>query len=198
MKNFPLILAGPSGVGKGTLSKMLFKCFPNQFALSVSHTTRSPREGEVNGVHYHFVDVQEMERAISAGEFVESCRVHKNLYGTSFKAIESASKEKICLLDIDIGGCKKLKKTGLKTRGVFILPPSMDSLEKRLRGRNTESEETLKTRLGAAKLEIEYGKCPGNFDVLIVNDDLEKAFQELRIAVKKFYPHLIEASNNNI
>jgi guanylate kinase len=198
-RHLPLVIAGPSGVGKGTLSKLLFKHFPGQFGLSVSHTTRAPRDGEVDGVHYHFVKLSTMEAAIARGEFAEYARVHKNMYGTSLASIREVSEKKgqICLLDIDMQGCKSLRAAGLKTRGVFIDPPSMEALEARLRGRGTETEETLATRLGVAAAEMAYGAAPGNFDARLTNDALELCWAELRRTVEGWYPHLQAQDEEN-
>lgn len=193
MRFMPLVFAGPSGVGKGTLSKLLFKRFPEQFGLSVSHTTREPRVGEIDGEHYHFVDRKEMNRAILAGKFIENAEVHTNLYGTSIDAIRTVSEGelgRICLLDIDIEGCKQLKKVGLNTRGIFVLPPSIKTLKNRLRGRNSETNETLAIRLAVAEKEMKYGRQIGNFDAVIVNDELDVAFEKVVENVLKWYPHL--------
>eukprot|EP00501_MAST-03F_sp_TOSAG23-6_P001047 GSMAST32.ASY1.ANO1.1090.1 assembled CDS len=172
MRFMPLVFAGPSGVGKGTLSKLLFKRFPEQFGLSVSHTTREPRVGEIDGEHYHFVDRKEMNRAILAGKFIENAEVHTNLYGTSIDAIRTVS------------------EVGLNTRGIFVLPPSIKTLKNRLRGRNSETNETLAIRLAVAEKEMKYGRQIGNFDAVIVNDELNVAFEKVVENVLKWYPHL--------
>ncbi|XP_046997420.1 guanylate kinase isoform X1 [Schistocerca americana] len=181
-----MVICGPSGCGKSTLLKKLFDEFPDKFGFSVSHTTRSPRSGEVDGVHYNFTTKEAMKAAINNGEFLESAEYNHNLYGTSKAAVEKVSQSgKICVLDIEIQGVKQIKQTSLKPLYVFIKPPSLSTLEERLRGRGTESEESLQRRLTIAATELEYGETPGNFDIIIVNDVLEKAYSELREFVLK-------------
>jgi len=154
---------------------------PDKFGFSVSHTTRDPRPGEQDGVHYHFSKKEEMEAAIARGEFVEHARVHSNLYGTSIAAVEDVmGMNKICLLDIDVQGAESVKRTRLDARFIFVAPPSYDELEQRLRGRGTETEEKLQVRLRNAKVEMEYMDKPGFFDLVIVNDDLEVAYGKLK------------------
>jgi len=187
----PLVLAGPSGVGKSTLINMLMEYYPDNFGFSVSHTTRMPRPGEVNGVHYHFVSREEMESGIEAGDFVEWAEVHGNLYGTSFSSVTNLqAKGKVCILDIDIQGVQTIKKKSmLRYHYVFIAPPSMDELEKRLRDRSTESEEQITKRLKNAKGEIDYGLHPGNFEQVLVNDKLELTFSNLEHLLQTWYMH---------
>eukprot|EP00956_Cyclotella_meneghiniana_P015158 scaffold22996_cov59-Cyclotella_meneghiniana.AAC.5 len=187
----PLIIAGPSGVGKGTLIELLRTKYPTHFGFSVSHTTRNPREGEMNGVHYNFTTVEEMEKEIKEGKFIEYANVHGNYYGTSLDAVESVrTKNKICILDIDIQGVQNVKKSSLDANYIFIAPPSMEDLEKRLRGRGTEKEEAILKRLGNAKEEIEYGMGKGNFDRVFVNDDLNKTFEAMVEEFRRSYPQL--------
>jgi len=178
----PLVLCGPSGSGKSTLMKKLTAEFKDSFGFSVSHTTRAPRPGEKDGIEYHFVTRDTMEELIKEGAFIEHATFSGNMYGTSRLAVEKvASSGKICILDIDVQGVKLIKQSDLKEPSyVFIKPPSREALEKRLRARRTESEESLAKRLAAADAEMKYGETPGNFDIVIVNDDLEKAYQELR------------------
>nr|ACO15159.1 Guanylate kinase [Caligus clemensi] len=184
MSSKTLVVCGPSGSGKSTLIKRLFKEFPSAFGFSVSHTTRSPRPGEVPGSAYHFVERAEMEKMISNGDFIENAEFSGNLYGTSFQAVESvvADSSKVCILDIDAQGVRQVKnkEEPLQPLYVFIKVPSLEVLEERLRGRKTESEESLSKRLSMAKEELEYGMTPGVFDTIIVNDDFEKAYQELK------------------
>eukprot|EP00094_Tigriopus_californicus_P009136 TCALIF_08807-PA protein Name:"Similar to Guk1 Guanylate kinase (Mus musculus)" AED:0.11 eAED:0.11 QI:0/-1/0/1/-1/1/1/0/194 len=178
----PLVLCGPSGSGKSTLTKRLLEEFPDQFGLSVSHTTRSPRAGEVEDVHYHYVAKEEMLKAIANGEFIESAQFSGNFYGTSKKAVAAVlAKGRICILDIDVQGVIQIKKLPeFKPFYVFIRPPNLDVLEARLRGRQTETEESLQKRLAAAKVEMDYGNDINNFDIVIENNDLDKAYSELR------------------
>lgn len=180
-KKRPVVVCGPSGVGKGTLLNKLMADYPEQFGFSVSHTTRAPRPGEEDGVHYHFCDKTSMEAAIARGEFIEYARVHTNLYGTSVESVRAVTAAgKTCLLDIDVQGAEAVKRTPLNALFVFISPPSFGALEERLRGRGTETEEKIQGRLNVARTEMGYVKKPGFFDDVIVNDDLEEAYDRLK------------------
>ncbi|KAG7342474.1 guanylate kinase [Nitzschia inconspicua] len=187
----PLVICGPSGVGKGSLIERLMQRYPDTFGFSVSHTTRSPRPGEVHGQHYFFSTLEEMQQEIEDGQFVEHANVHGNLYGTSKKAIERLQLEnKITILDIDRQGVMTVKESGLLAKFIFIAPPSLSILEERLRGRATETEEAIQRRMGNAVQEILYGETPGTFDRIIVNDDLEEATQTLIDVLCEWYPQL--------
>mmetsp|Transcript_20929 Transcript_20929/g.39742 ORF Transcript_20929/g.39742 Transcript_20929/m.39742 type:complete len:291 (+) Transcript_20929:224-1096(+) len=206
----PLVIVGPSGVGKGTLIARFQDDFPElakQFGFTVSHTTRQPRPGEVNGVHYHFVSVEEMKILLARDAFLESAQVHKNYYGTSWQALRDVQQQgKRCLLDIDVQGVQRLKLLQeswsiasndasslskpsflLQPKYLFISPPSLETLQDRLRKRNTESPEALQTRLANAAAEVAYGKTAGNFDAVVVNDDLEKAVEDFAKAVRRVF-----------
>ena len=187
----PICICGPSGVGKGTLINLLMTRFPSIFGFSVSHTTRLPRTGEEDGKHYHFVEKEQMERDIELGEFIEYAHVHTNIYGTSIRSVESVRGEgKICILDIDVQGVKNVKLSLLDCRYIFINPPSVEELEGRLRARGTETEEKIKVRMRNSELEIEYGSEPGNFDAVIVNDDLEPSYENLLNNLREWYPEI--------
>ena len=187
----PVVFAGPSGVGKGTIVKMLMDKYPSLFGFSVSHTTRAPRPGEEDGVHYNFVAKEEMESAIGRGEFIEHAAVHTNFYGTSIAAVEKVKAQgKVCILDIDIQGVQSVKKSTLTAKYLFIKPPSMADLESRLRGRGTETEEKIQVRLQNATKELEFGEGEGNFDVVIVNNDLQKCFEDIVDILSKWFPSL--------
>jgi guanylate kinase len=187
----PLVVCGPSGVGKGSLIERLLQRYPNEFGFSVSHTTRAPRPGEVHGQHYHFTTLEEMQRQIEDGHFVEHANVHGNLYGTSKYAIERVQQDqKITILDIDRQGVMAVKDSQLAAKFIFIAPPSILILEERLRGRATETEEAIQRRLGNAAQELHYGEAPGNFDYILVNDDLEEAAQRLMDVLAEWYPQL--------
>ncbi|KAL2139240.1 hypothetical protein VTI28DRAFT_5472 [Corynascus sepedonium] len=176
----PVVISGPSGVGKGTLYKLLFQRHPDTFTLSVSHTTRSPRPGEQDGVDYHFVTKEAFLELKAQNGFLENAQFGDNFYGTSKATIEEqTAKGKIVVLDIEVEGVKQIRASGFPARYVFIAPPSEEELEKRLRGRGTEKEESIQKRLKQAKVELEYSKVPGIHDRIIVNDDLEKAYKEL-------------------
>ena len=160
-----LVIAGPSGVGKGTLIEMLKQEFPDSFGFSVSHTTRQPREGEVDGVHYHFVSADKMAADILLHRFLEHAQVHGNFYGTSVAAVEAVKQTgKICILDIDVQGCRQCRKVDLPGHYVFISPPSFEELERRLRGRGTETEDKILKRLKNAKGELDARNEAGLFD----------------------------------
>ncbi|KAE8725161.1 Guanylate kinase 1 [Hibiscus syriacus] len=177
----PVVISGPSGVGKGTLINMLMKEFPSMFGFSISHTTRAPRGTEKNEVHYHFTERSIMEKDIKDGKFLEFASVHGNLYGTSIKAVEAvADSGKRCILDIDVQGAKSVRASSLDAVFIFIGPPSMRELEERLRLRGTETEEQVQKRLRNAEAEIEQGKSSGIFDHILCNDNLEKCYENLK------------------
>lgn len=187
----PVVIAGPSGVGKGTIVKMLMDKYPQLFGFSVSHTTRAPRPGEEDGIHYNFVDKGDMEAAIARGEFIEHAAVHTNFYGTSVAAVEKVKSEgKVCILDIDIQGVQSVKNSSLVCKYLFISPPSMADLETRLRGRGTETEEKIQVRLANASQEMEFGTAEGNFDSILVNDQLDTTFAEVLETFKRWFPSL--------
>ncbi|XP_037625814.1 guanylate kinase 1b isoform X2 [Sebastes umbrosus] len=177
----PLVLSGPSGAGKSTLMKRLMKDHEGIFGFSVSHTTRNPRPGEEDGKDYHYTTREAMQEGIDNGEFIENAEFSGNMYGTSKAAIEDVlAKNQICILDVDIQGVKRIKETDLNPIYISIQPPSMEILEKRLRDRQTETEDSLQKRLDAARIDMELSNEPGVFDVVIVNDDLERAYEELK------------------
>jgi guanylate kinase len=187
----PLIIAGPSGVGKGTIIKKLFQRFSGQLEFSVSHTTRKPRIGEVPGVDYFFTTKEDMKKAVSSGDFIEWAEVHGQMYGTSCKSVKAVCDAgKICVLDIDVQGVMKVKGTSLGANCVFIMPPSLAVLEQRLRSRNTESEEGVLKRLSAAQQEMDFGQEKGMFEKIVINDDLNAAVDELAQQLSAWYPGL--------
>ncbi|KAI5467041.1 guanylate kinase [Mariannaea sp. PMI_226] len=174
----PIVMSGPSGVGKGTLFKMLFERHPDTFTLAVSHTTRAPRPGEADAVDYHFVTMEDFENLIAKDGFVEHAKFGGNRYGTSKMTIEEqTSKGRVVLLDIEMEGVKQIKQSSIDARYIFIAPPSAEALESRLRGRGTEKEESIQKRLDQAVKELEFSKTPGVHDIIIVNDDLEAAYK---------------------
>ncbi len=191
----PVVFCGPSGTGKSTLIKRLMNEYPSAFAFSVSHTTRKPREGEKDGREYHFVSREQMLKAVENNEFLEHAEFSGNIYGTSKKAVEDVlSSGRICALDVDIQGVLSLKKTDLNPIYLFIKPPSMDILEKRLRDRGTETDESVRKRLETALRELEYEKKGDLFDHVIVNDNLDLAYEKLKEILK---PQIILVTNNN-
>lgn len=177
----PLVIAGPSGSGKSTLLKRLMNEFQDCFGFSISHTTRKPRKGEQNGREYFFINPETFEQSIQNEEFIEYTRFSNNYYGTSKKAVKDVQNSgKICILDVEIDGVRNLKKTDLNPRFVFIKPPSLEILEQRLRSRGTETEESIQQRLTRALEELKFGEIEGMFDLIITNDDIEKAYSILR------------------
>ncbi|XP_028016279.1 guanylate kinase isoform X3 [Eptesicus fuscus] len=185
----PVVLSGPSGAGKSTLLKRLLQEHGSIFGFSVSHTTRDPRPGEENGKDYYFVTREVMQRDIAAGDFIEHAEFSGNLYGTSKAAVRVVqAMNRICVLDVDLQGVRNLKKTDLRPIYIFVQPPSLEVLapqEQRLRQRNTETEESLAKRLVAAQADMESSKEPGLFDLIIVNDNLDKAYWSLKEALSE-------------
>ncbi|XP_028857024.1 guanylate kinase 1b isoform X2 [Denticeps clupeoides] len=180
----PVVLSGPSGAGKSTLLKRLMKDYEGVFGFSVSHTTRNPRPGEEDGKDYHFVTREKMQEGIDNEDFIENAEFSGNMYGTSKSSIEDVQAQNlICILDVDIQGVKNIKKTDLNPIYISIQPPSLEILEKRLRDRQTETEESLQKRLEAARIDMELSKEPGVFDLIIINDDLEEAYELLKSAL---------------
>ncbi|CAO3592585.1 unnamed protein product [Absidia cylindrospora] len=178
------VISGPSGSGKSTLLKRLFNDFPGTFGFSVSHTTRNPRPKEENGVDYHFVNKELMEREVAEGKFIESATFSGNMYGTSIKAVKDVvDAGKVCILDIDMQGVKAVKNTDLNPHYIFVQPPSVEILEQRLRGRGTEKEEAVLARLAASKAEMAYAQEPSAYDRIIINDELESAYKDLQTVI---------------
>ena len=172
-----LILSGPSGCGKSTLLKYIYQNISNYY-FSISTTTRSPREGEKDGVDYFFVSKEEFEKDIEAGNFLEYAKVHDNYYGTSLKPIKDAlSKGKLVIFDIDVQGHDIVReKLNDIVTSVFITTASLKVLENRLTSRNSDSLDVIQKRLINAKSEI---NSFDKYDFLIINDDLQKASQEI-------------------
>eukprot|EP00033_Pygsuia_biforma_P000339 GCRY01000412.1.p1 GENE.GCRY01000412.1~~GCRY01000412.1.p1 ORF type:complete len:221 (-),score=36.44 GCRY01000412.1:579-1148(-) len=180
----PVVLCGPSGAGKSTLVKKLMEEYPGKFGFSISHTTRDPRPNEIDGVHYFFTEKKTMQKEIEKGLFIETAEVHGNLYGTSIQAVKKVQgKGLICILDIDVQGVLSVKKSDLNPLYIFVSPPSIEALEKRLRGRKTDSESVIEHRLKNALHEMEFRDKPGMFDHVVVNDDLDTAYEDLKTAI---------------
>jgi guanylate kinase len=170
-----LIVSSPSGAGKTTLANRLLETVEG-LTFSVSHTTRKPRSGETTGKQYHFVDRAHFEELIKADAFLEWAEVHQNLYGTSKGELERASGARGVLFDVDHQGARQIKSMRPDAVAVFILPPSMKALESRLRGRASEDEDTVRRRFAVASSEIAHY---GLFDYVLVNEDLERALEQL-------------------
>jgi guanylate kinase len=172
-----VVLAGPTAVGKGTVSAYVREHFPDVW-LSVSATTRQPRPGEVEGVHYHFVDEAEFARMERDGELLESAVVHgRNHYGTPRRPVEEAlAAHRMALLEIDLQGARQVWASMPEALFVFLAPPSWAELERRLVGRGTEDAEERARRLDTARVEL---AAEEEFDETIVNDDVRRAAEEL-------------------
>ena len=180
MKNKLFVMSAASGAGKTTLKDLVIKDFPD-IKYSISATTRKPREGEIDGVHYFFKTKEEFEQMIKDNALVEYNLVHGNYYGTPKSFVEKTLAEgNRVLFDIDVFGKINFDKVYPDATGIFIMPPSDEELERRLRGRGTDSEEVIQLRLENAKKEIEFAKTKGKYEYTIVNDDLQKAADELR------------------
>jgi guanylate kinase len=172
-----IVISAPSGAGKTTLCQRLLKDF-EELTLSISSTTRAPRGTEKHGQEYFFLSKAEFEKQIQAGRFAEWAQVHGNYYGTSKDVIETAFRAgKSVLLDIDVQGAESLRKSFPKEcYSIFIAPPSLQTLEKRLRARGTDNEETIRKRVRAASDEM---KQMPEFHQVVINDQFEPAYAEL-------------------
>ena len=210
-----LVMSGPSGVGKGSLLDRLTREHGDDVGFSVSHTSRAPRPGEVDGEHYHFRTKEVILSGVERGDFIEHAHVHGNVYGTSKAAVMEVIKQgKVCLLDIDVQGAAAVQASDVPSVRVFILPPSMKELERRLRSRGTESEASIAKRLHNAKEEVRVALKGGRgggggssnndedeeeeaFHVLLVNDDLDETYQQLRSLVVRSKPAHSCATNGH-
>ncbi len=178
-KGLFIVISGPSGTGKTSVIKALCESDPT-LAFSISATTRPPRSDETNGIDYHFLDQTEFEDLIQCGGFLEWVKYGGHYYGTLKSTIESTiEKGKDLVLEIDVHGAMKVKDLGIRYTSIFLLPPSLGSLEKRLRNRKTESDSELEQRLLTAKSEFAYVK---DYNYCIVNPDhnVEKAVTQIR------------------
>ncbi|CRG96836.1 guanylate kinase, putative [Plasmodium gallinaceum] len=188
----PLIICGPSGVGKGTLIKKLLEEFPQFFRFSVSCTTRKKREKEKNGIDYYFLNREDFEEKLKKNYFLEYDNYANNLYGTLKSEYDKAeSEEKICLFEMNINGVKQLKNSDYIKDGIYIFvkPPSSDILLNRLRNRNTENQEQINKRMEELKRELDEA-YKIDFNFYIVNDDLTKTYEELKSFLMKSYEYL--------
>lgn len=180
-KGLLLVISAPSGGGKGTILKELFKRDPN-LVMSVSATTRSPRPGEEHGTHYYFTDKPSFEKMIENGEMLEHAEYCGNYYGTPAAPVEQWREEgRDVVLEIEVQGGAQIRKIVPDAVSIFILPPSMAVLEKRLRGRGTENEETIQKRLSTAREEI---PCAKDYEYIVYNDALEDAVDEIQAIIR--------------
>ncbi|MDO8208557.1 MAG: guanylate kinase [Gallionella sp.] len=174
------VISAPSGAGKTSLVHALLATNP-QIDLSVSYTTREPREGEVNGVAYHFVSRATFLEMAQRGEFLESAEVYGNFYGTSQNWIsQENAKDRDILLEIDWQGAEQVRRIFPECVSIFILPPSIEALEQRLKGRGTDSEEVVDRRMAAVREDVAH---VAEFDYVIINDDLNEALREFNAVV---------------
>ena len=170
------VIAAPSGAGKTTLTRLALAQNP-RLALSVSTTTRAPRPGEEDGVHYHFVSVEAFKAMQAGGEFLESAEVHGNFYGTTRSGIEALlSEDRDVILEIDWQGAQQVRRIYPESVGIFIVPPSFDVLETRLQGRGQDSAEVIARRVANAREELQH---LDEFPYVIINENLEEALAEL-------------------
>ena len=178
-----LVLVGPAGVGKGTIVKEILSR-NTDFMLSVSATTRAPRPAEVDGIHYHFVNKATFEDLIRTGQLLEWAQVHgEHYYGTPLAELDKAERlGRHLVLEIDLQGARQIRQKVSNTVSVFVLPPSIEELEDRLRGRGTETEDQIQTRLETARTEL---AAASEFDFQIVNDDLALAASTIVDLVRK-------------
>ncbi|TVP65441.1 MAG: guanylate kinase [Nodularia sp. (in: Bacteria)] len=171
-----IVLTGPSGVGKGTLMQEMLKRHPELY-YSVSVTTRSPRPGEINGENYYFISRSKFEQLVAQGEFLEWAEFAGNYYGTPREAVLNQIRSgKLVVLEIELEGARQIRASFPSAFSIFILPPSLSELESRIRGRAQDSEEAIARRLCHAQAEIQAAE---EFDVQIVNDDLENALKAI-------------------
>ena len=174
------IVSAPSGAGKSSLLKALLERQP-QAALSISHTTRAMRPGEVNGQHYHFVDVETFKHLVEEGVFLEHAQVFDNFYGTSADALQAQLDEgKRVIVEIDWQGARQVKARFPDATSVFILPPSVEALRERLVGRGQDSDEIIERRMRDAESEMSH---QDEFDQKVINDDFDTALAELEAII---------------
>lgn len=177
------VVSGPSGAGKGTLLSQVIERIPDAW-VSVSATTRSPRPGEIEGVHYFFLDTDHFKSLVEQDGFLEWAQVHDNYYGTLKQSvIDHMNAGDQVILEIDVQGALQVRKALPEAHLVFIEPPSLEELERRLRQRGTETEDVISSRMKTAEVELAQKM---EYDVQVVNDDLERAVDELVEVINSF------------
>lgn len=182
-KGLLIVISGPSGVGKGTVLKEFMNDPDLNLSYSVSMTTREKREGEVDGVNYYFVTKEEFQRAIDNGELLEWAEFVGNFYGTPLKAVNDLREQgKNVILEIEVEGCRQIREKCPEALTIYIIPPSMEELEKRIRGRKTEPEEVVQQRLAKAEKEME---TIGEYKYVVCNDDVKLAADIIRVIIKR-------------
>ncbi len=171
-----VVFTGPSGVGKGTLLRSLVVSHP-EIQLSISATTRSPRPGEIHGQDYYFVTREAFEALVTAGELLEWAEFAENLYGTPRQPVLDAVQQgKLVILEIELEGARQVRQTFPEALQIFVMPPSLEALEDRIRGRGQDSEAAIARRMARAREEV---AAASEFNICIVNDELEKALGSL-------------------
>ena len=179
-KGLLLVVSGPSGAGKGTICKALLNK-NDQLKLSVSATTRKPRNGEVHGVNYFFIEKEEFTKMIENGEFLEYAQIYDNFYGTPKAAIiECLEKGQDVILEIEMQGARQIKEVYPEGVFIFVLPPSLEELKSRIVGRGTETQEEIEKRFSCAFEEINQIV---NYDYFIVNEDIEKSVSDVEAII---------------
>lgn len=177
------VVSGPSGAGKGTLLSQVIERIPDAW-VSVSATTRSPRPGEIEGVHYFFLDTDHFKSLVEQDGFLEWAQVHDNYYGTLKQSvIDHMNAGDQVILEIDVQGALQVRKALPEAHLVFIEPPSLEELDRRLRQRGTETEDVISSRMKTAEVELAQKM---EYDVQVVNDDLERAVDELVEVINSF------------
>ena len=177
-----IIVAGPSGVGKSTLIRILMEKYPNKVQYSVSHTTRSPRSNEVNGVDYHFVSIEQFSDLIKKNEFYEYAKIFENYYGTLKKNVDQTILTHDIIFDIDWQGTKQLSKfKNLKLIKIFLVTENKNELKKRLIKRDQNTEEEIKKRFDSFKNDVKHWT---DYDYIIINKNLDNCFKQIENIIK--------------
>ena len=194
-KGLLLVVSGPSGAGKGTICKALLNK-NDQIKLSVSATTRKPRNGEVHGVNYFFIEKEEFTKMIENGEFLEHAQIYDNFYGTPKAAIiECLEKGQDVILEIEMQGARQIKEVYPEGVFIFVLPPSLEELKSRIVGRGTETQEEIEKRFSCAFEEINQIV---NYDYFIVNEDIEKSVNDVEAIISAEKNKVTRYKNNII
>ena len=187
--NKVLVVVGPSGAGKDTVMQKVFEKHPDYFKKGVTHTTRKMRPGEKEGYNYYYVTEEEFLKLKEQDKFVEFNYYNKNYYGLSKMELESQKGDKILYVIIDINGAKNVNNAKIPANFVAILPPNEETLNERLKGRGTESEEVIQGRLETAKKELKEIEKSEFFNHKVFNNDLDKAVEDMEEFLKKAYPN---------
>lgn len=194
-KGLLLVVSGPSGAGKGTICKALLNK-NDKIKLSVSATTRKPRNGEVHGVNYFFIEKEEFTRMVENGEFLEHAQIYDNFYGTPKAAIiECLEKGQDIILEIEMQGARQIKEVYPEGVFIFVLPPSLEELKSRIVGRGTETQEEIEKRFSCAFEEINQIV---NYDYFIVNEDIEKSVNDVEAIILSEKNKVTRYKNNII